>query len=575
MGSNEPPRDETDRMKTEASQQQQQQQQQQSELARRAARGTLATLLLRVASFACTQAAFRIADPSVLGRAMVQLDLLLTTVLFVSREGFRLALTRNLSRGPGTTPADEEAAYWNVAWCTVPSVTAAAAIALGWHVRRNIHADRDYYVAGILYCLACCIEGWAEPAVLCSLRRLNVTVKASAEGLATLVKTFTTVFLLRYLLLRDDSTKAADWSVTAFGVAQVAYSIVYAAVLYSATWSDLKRPHWTKGTWKLSSVERSALYLVLVFTLQGLFKHLLTEGDRIVLTTLSGTYDQGVYAMGSAYGGLAARLLLQPVEENARLLWSRLAVPNMGASQRRSLQESYTALVKIVLYIGFIFSFLAVNYTSVLLNLLAGRKWGSNPEAVRVLSAFCVYTAFLAWNGTTEAFVYAVAGSGKDLGRLGMAHTIIACIFAAVASAAVTRYGTVGLVAANCVAMLFRSGYSITFAARYFAGSRGEDKAGNDAWLSAQTLLTNMIPHPMVMVSFVASFAATHWSQQRMESESAFLGVSSVWVALAAQHVSVGAACAAGLVAMAYATEKEFLRSFRTMLSDTPNPKQD
>lgn len=574
MGTADTPRDESAHVKTEASHQQGR-----GELARRAARGTLATLLLRVASFICTQAAFRIADPSVLGRAMIQLDLLLTTVLFVSREGFRLALTRNLSRGHDATRADEDVAYWNVAWCTVPAATAVSTVALGWHLRRSSPAngfDQDYYVAGILYCLACCIEGCAEPAVLCSLRRLNVTVKASAEGLATLVKTFTTVILLRYILVLDGRTKASEWSVTAFGIAQVSYSIVYATVLYAATWSELKRPQWMKGSWILSSLERSSLYLVLVFTLQGAFKHLLTEGDRIVLTTLSGTYDQGVYAMGSAYGGLAARLLLQPVEENARLLWSRLAVPNPNDLQRRTLLESYTSLVKLVLYIGFVFSFLAVNYTSVLLNLLAGHKWGSNPEAVRVLSAFCVYTAFLAWNGTTEAFVYAVAGSGKDMGRLGVAHTVIACIFAAVASAAVTRCGTVGLVAANCVAMLFRSAYSITFAARYFAGARGADpKAGNDMWLTAQKLLTNMTPHPTVMISFVGSFAATRWSQQRMEMQSASLGVSSVWIMLAAQHVSVGVACAAGLAAVAYATENEFLRSLRTMLSDTPNPKQD
>lgn len=60
-----------------------------------AARGTLSTLILRLISFACTQLTIRALDPSTLG-TNIQLELLLTTVLFISREGFRLALTQNV-----------------------------------------------------------------------------------------------------------------------------------------------------------------------------------------------------------------------------------------------------------------------------------------------------------------------------------------------------------------------------------------------------------------------------------------------------------------------------------------------
>ena len=60
-----------------------------------AARGTLSTLILRLISFACTQLTIRSLKPSTLG-ASIQLELLLTTVLFISREGFRLALTQNV-----------------------------------------------------------------------------------------------------------------------------------------------------------------------------------------------------------------------------------------------------------------------------------------------------------------------------------------------------------------------------------------------------------------------------------------------------------------------------------------------
>ncbi len=60
-----------------------------------AARGTLSTFILRLISFICTQLTIRALDPSTLG-TNIQLELLLTTVLFISREGFRLALTQNV-----------------------------------------------------------------------------------------------------------------------------------------------------------------------------------------------------------------------------------------------------------------------------------------------------------------------------------------------------------------------------------------------------------------------------------------------------------------------------------------------
>lgn len=61
----------------------------------KAARGTLFTLILRLISFVCTQLTIRALDPSALG-TNIQLELLLTTILFISREGFRLALTQNV-----------------------------------------------------------------------------------------------------------------------------------------------------------------------------------------------------------------------------------------------------------------------------------------------------------------------------------------------------------------------------------------------------------------------------------------------------------------------------------------------
>jgi oligosaccharide translocation protein RFT1 len=338
--------------------------------AQAAARGTLMTLVLRLVSFGCTQWTIRVLDASTLGKANIQLELLLTTVLFVSREGFRLSMTRNIA-------ADN----FNLAWFTIPLSTLMAGTALTLHLymhRADDDPDRDFWMAGIFYCFASWLEGCAEPAVLFLLRDLDVASRVSAESFATVFKTLTTVVGLGSL--------RSSFPVTAMGISQVVYAAILFVILYWRTWGLLPGPQMKRPDWALCK-------MTAIFTAQGLFKHFLTEADRIVLSAISDSYDQGVYAMGSAYGGMAARILLQPLEENSRLLWSRLA---QSKSSSKKLEESYVVLVKLVMYIGLLFSCLAVNYTQIVLNVLAGRKWGSNQEAIAVLSAFCIYTSFLA-----------------------------------------------------------------------------------------------------------------------------------------------------------------------------------
>lgn len=499
-----------------------------------AARGTLVTLLFRLISFACTQATFRFLDPATLGKASIQLELLLTTVLFISREGFRLALTRNISEK-----------NWNVAWLTIPVVSSVALAALVWHLFFSKLAanDGDYRMGGILYCLSAWVEGCGEPAVLHFLRQMNIAQRASAEGIATVVKTASTIIALKYL---DEK-----WHVTAFGGAQLIYATIYSIYLYTGAWGNMMLP-------KFASLDRATCYLSLVFTIQGFFKHLLTEADRIVLAAVSTSYNQGVYAMGSSYGGMAARILLQPLEENARLLWSRLA----GNKKTLELEESYAVLVKIVLYIGLLFGCIAVNYTNLLLSMLAGRKWGGNDEAANVLSAFCVYTAFLACNGMTEAFVYGVASSGGEIGRIGMAHTATGGIFALAAFFLVPQFGSVGLVAANCIAMSVRSIYAINFAATYLANEQNS-KA------SILQLLEKMLPHPTVVLCFLISFGATRWSFGRLRDNSLHQVLdygNRDWINFTGQHLATGLTSVVGIATMVIYMEQPFLRSLRSML---------
>ena len=621
-----------------------------------AAKGTIMTFLLRLVSFGCTQWTIRYIDPEILGQVNIQLELLLTTVLFISREGFRLSLTKNIddknvtdtTKTTTTTKEKKDASTnttiisnknWNVAWLTIPVTTFVSGCALCWHVwlvsslsqrqqqdatgGDNNGSSHDYFYAGIIYCLASWIEGCAEPAVLYSLRRMEITTRVSAEGIATIVKTIATVVLLQpttatlaasilRLLMYSTSVTATSilsYPATILSIAQLLYALTYATYLYRkvpiSTLIELSRrsvlPTSPSTSASILSILLTNLHwptctLTFVFTIQGFFKHMLTEADRIVLSTISDNYDQGVYAMGSAYGGMAARILLQPLEENARLLWSRLASTKQlssssPAKQRLEnihdpLEQSYTVLVKLVVFVGLIFSCVAVNYTHLLLSILAGRKWAKNSQASTVLSAFCVYTAFLAWNGMTEAFVYGVTTSQRDVGRLGMAHTVTGVIFATAAPFLVSIYGTVGLVTANCIAMSIRSVYSVYFATCYF-NEREQSKHQASLGHTLRRLLRTMLPHPVVLLTFVVSWGITRWSWMRVQQvhRSGFddssdnlydIGLfyeeydirKKTWLLLSLQHVLVGVSCVVGIALVSYIKEVDFRRSLVSLFRD-------
>ena len=543
-----------------------------------AARGTLWALLWRVLSFGCTQITFRWVDPSVLGKAHIELELLLTTILFLSREGFRLTLTKHYNA---------QIAQWTVPVHSLVALGAYLVFQQPLFPNNNNNNNNnndivDYQYATILYCVAAWIEGWAEPSVLWCLATMRVTVKTLAEGTATVAKTVSTIVLLRFL--------SGTAPVTAFGLAQIVYALVYNAVVYLQTNQQQQQQRQQQQqqqqdkkensnnnnnngnttttattTTSSSTTTTTTAMLIVTFTIQGIFKHALTEGDRIVLLAISQHYDQGLYAIGSSYGGMAARLLLQPLEENARLLWSHQqslssSTQTTTTTTTTELQRSYTLLVKLVVHVGLLFACVAVHYTDVLLVLL-----GQTREAGPVVSAFCVYTALLAWNGMTEAFVYGVVSSQTEVGRVGLAHTAVGLGFALLAPPAVQRYGTVGLVATNGLAMALRGLYAVSFATRHFSSS---STTRPSLAMAMGQLIRDMMPHPVVLVcGFLASLVVTGQSLVVYQNQLPDpVGLRNPqWRFVALRHVGVGVACVLGIATLVVVQERAFLQSLRFM----------
>jgi Rft protein len=129
----------------------------------------------------------------------------------------------------------------------------------------------------------------------------------------------------------------------------------------------------------------------------------------------------------------------------------------------------------------------------------------------------------------------------------------------------VSRYGTVGLVAANCVAMCARALYSVYFAVTYFAKVQK-----SSVWLVAKTLVRGMFPPPTVLLAYGVAFASTRASLQRLQdyelqSES---GLSKDWLWHAGQHVTVGILSVLFVAAISIPFERDFRRSLLSMFRE-------
>jgi oligosaccharide translocation protein RFT1 len=234
------------------------------------------------------------------------------------------------------------------------------------------------------------------------------------------------------------------------------------------------------------------------FFIQTLFKLLLTQGDTYLISGLASQTVQGVYALVSNYGGLIARLILQPLEEINRNLFGRLlSSSGSSPSKARVMEARKVLLILLRSYILLSICVVSVGPTiaPLLLKIVAGAKFFES-GAGDVLAKFCYYIPCLAINGLTEAFVASAATKLEvDNQTRWMIAFSAAFVGAAFVFLKVLGLGAEGLVWANVMNMLFRIIWCATFIEAYLKHH------GSSLKISA------IMPRPISTAAAVATFA--------------------------------------------------------------------
>ncbi|KAI9782671.1 MAG: Oligosaccharide translocation protein rft1 [Peltula sp. TS41687] len=545
--------------------------------------GATFLILLQIGSrgltFAVNQVLIRHLSPELLG-VSTQLELYQISVLYFARESLRVALQRQANdteeeeeeEEQQQQHASEESVPNGVIGAESPAGKAQTIINLSYIsllsglllavglAKLYLHSTSSslqtpwFRESLYLYGLAAFLELLAEPCFILAQHKLLYKVRAGAESVATLSKCLATCASALFAARRK-----AEVGVLPFAVGQMAYALVLLAVYYWRLWGFARNEGFslmlkpivsrTPSQYLFSYFSRPLLSLAGSIFLQSSIKHLLTQGDSLLIATLASLRDQGIYALTANYGGLIARTLFQPIEESSRTLFSKLLSSPTTASTKPDRSRVHTAarvlstILRLYLLLAIIAVSLGPSLAPVLLQLVAGDRWISS-GAGDVLGTYSYYVPLLALNGVTEAFISAVA-TPAELHAQSVWMVAFSLGFAGAGLVFLRWLGWAaqGLVWANVVNMLLRVVWSTAFIRSYF----GRNAAGFS--------LTRVLPTP----GAVAVGVGVATVASRMHDRSTDLPVRLVSLA------SVGGAA----VLLIATFERVFIRQCLDMLDSS------
>ena len=426
----------------------------------------------RIFSFVLNAILFRNVSNELIGACNFRLALLYTTIMFLAKEPFKRAL-------PKLAEVETKwKCFVNSAWLIVPSgILVSFVCCFLWaHTFELPNAElvSNYQLAVYICCLACVLELIGE--VASCLAQLFFMAKTKVAIEASSLFMFNVIFVCLAICL--PSIGALSYS-----IARLVNSSIYMVSNFYFLLSNNESKSITINFTKLlpqidAKLDFDADYLKLVkaYYTQSLFKQILTEGERYLITVfnLLSFSESGVYDVINNLGSLIARFIFLPIEDGSYIFFTNslkrgtLYKDQVKENDECKAKNYFEFFLKLVGLIGVLVLFFGQSYSKLLLQLYGGDKLGKDDVCVNMLRFYCVYVYLLALNGITESFFNATM-SDNQLEKHNYRLVVFSGMFLVFTFCSVKLVGIYGFLLGNCVNMFFRIGYSSSYIRHFFA----------------------------------------------------------------------------------------------------------
>ncbi|QLL32721.1 hypothetical protein HG536_0D02430 [Torulaspora globosa] len=448
-------------------------------------------LFTKMISFVLNSVLVRFLSPRIFGITAF-LEFIVGTVLFFSREAIRLSTLRIRDRddeddGVGDSSKGRSRVYQTAVnfghiplWIGFP----LSIVLIAWQYR-NINeyfTNLPYFTLSIfLIWMSIVFELLSEPLFIVNQFMLNYATRSQFESAAVTIGCFVNCgVILSFEKLTSSSVRTEasreGTAILAFALGKLAHSMALLACYYLHYLRNFK----PKNLFRLRLTriyaanarkgyffqhDISEHFKKVYFQL--CFKHLLTEGDKLIINSLCTVEEQGIYSLLSNYGSLITRLVFSQIEESLRLLLARL----LANERAKNLKLSMDVLLNITRFYAYL-SLLILIFGPVnspfLLQFLIGSKW-STTSVLDTIRIYCFYLPFLAMNGVFEAFFQSTA-TGDQILKHSYFMMVFSGVFLVNCWLLIEYFGLSinGLIISNIINMALRLGYCTHFVNMFY-----------------------------------------------------------------------------------------------------------
>ncbi|XP_030378705.1 protein RFT1 homolog [Scaptodrosophila lebanonensis] len=457
-------------------------------------------ILCRILTFGINAYIVRNVGREVLGIMNVRLLLLESTLLFLSREAInRAALSANSQQRDKCSWAQ----LINQMWLTVLICAALCAPCLySWlHWLSNVDAiyKAQYEFACYAVALSCVLELMAESTVFVAQVFCFVKLKILLNTLHILVRSV--IFL--WIVIGDQSV-----AIYAFAIAQLASSITIIVSQYGFFHYYIKRfnrfklQQSRKGksprtqaeltSWERTMFEhmedfpftrlsemlpgvtenKGAFFnkelqtLTLSFVKQGVLKHILTEGEKYVMSVspVLSFSEQATYDVVNNLGSMAARFIFRPIEDSAYFYFTQTISRDIKLDKQppERVRQACSVLHNLLLAvssIGLLACTFGQSYSHTVLQMYGGDDFVAGGLPQSLLQWHCLAIYLLSINGITEGYMFAT-NTSREIDKYNFIMAIFSISFLVLSYILTGIFGPVGFIFANCINMLSRILYS-------------------------------------------------------------------------------------------------------------------